>query len=380
MKDKMDSFYILSQPMIGPEPPKYWSYSLLNEWRSCPKRWWLTHAKYDTFQGNYPKRIFPRTLYGLILHRTLEKYNSFLCNNKDNHFPVRNTIQLELRTFFEENAQNPRINKSILKPGFSVDDCINSFKYIKSIMGEGYFSSYRVQKNKNNSESGVPFKGHEITIYADSPPILGRLDLIDGGRIVEIKTGEPESTHQDQLKFYGLLYWLRTGQIPLSLELVYSKTNSVIRIEANAECLENLKCRLTEEIKNINNRISSGLVEPNINAIQCMYCPCRQSCEEYWQYIYTSNPLQKTDSIKGGLLTDVEIKRLPKEWPAAGSFTGKGESSWGDIYINIEKDKCPDEINKKYPQSARILGAILSYEKNHWSLRTGSFTEVFWGY
>lgn len=381
----MNEFYILSEPEGNPEIPKYWSYSQLEEWRNCPRKWWLLRAKYPNINGKYPQVISVPMMEGIILHKTIENFGHYVkdsANGTSSSFKIRNTIHKELKDFFEsESSINPRFNERYLKSKFCLDDSINNFKRIINRTENVFEKKVKYKINAAQSPRSIlPVKGHEVLITIDSPRIQGRIDLIDNGRIIDFKSGVPDDLFKNQMLFYALLFWLKTGQLPSSLEIMFPKHTSISYNELlKIEILMKFRDDLEEEIKNIEADICLGSLKTNIQIDQCGYCPCRQNCADYWQYLNNLN--SNVDTGNGRIKpfwADVEIIELPERWQGFGSCIGIGKSFWGEIYLNIDSDKCPDKSLSKSPKSAKILGALLNYENNHWNLKTKQLTEVFW--
>ncbi|KUG05278.1 hypothetical protein ASZ90_017351 [hydrocarbon metagenome] len=388
--DNMNEFYILNEPEGNPNIPKYWSHSQLEEMRTCPKKWWLLRAKYPNIKGEYPRYFTLHMLHGIILHKTLENFGRYAKKQANyelarSSFRIRSTIQAEIRELLEyESSVNPRFKKSYLKSLLCIDDCINNFKQIISQVENVFISNVNYQYNASPTPTAkLPIKGHEVTIYVECPPIVGRIDFLNDGRIIDFKSGAPDSAYESQLQFYGLLYWLKTGHLPSSLEIVFSNHahatyNNLLSIEK----LTSLRDEVEEEIINIEESIQLGLPEANIRGDQCEYCPCRQNCDEYWIYLNKESQVIELNKDKlEPFWIDTEIIGLPNSWQGFGSCNGIGQSQQlGEVYLNIEPDKCPDRLDNSCPVGARILGAKLRYETNRWYLKTALFTEVFWIY
>ena len=127
------------------------------------------------------------------------------------------------------------------------------------IKGNPKFQTKEMKFGKNQNDDDIPFET-EI----DGVKIIGYLDKVEKGLIVENKTGKKNWTQErvdnhGQLDFYALLYYDFTGFIP-RIELIWKETkeeNGEIVFTGRVEKFERKITR--KEIDNMRKRIKKAL-------------------------------------------------------------------------------------------------------------------------
>jgi len=172
----MNPLYWIHPPCTDPRKPKYWSYSALKEWKSCPKRWWLRNSRYPNWDSSrYPELVSPAAVTGTIVHRGLEAFHEHL---KDEIASRGDSIELidllrsfGLRSFMlkacsvlrEEYLSNPRIDVDTLFARVSVDDCINTFKDLLQLERDFIKLPRQSGYSDGGMKSGVPsMREHQV--------------------------------------------------------------------------------------------------------------------------------------------------------------------------------------------------------------------------
>jgi putative RecB family exonuclease len=120
----------------------------------------------------------------------------------------------------------------------------------------------------------------ELHISHPTLPFVGIIDLVllagDGVTVVDFKTGEPKSLHRQQLMWYAVLWWRRTGQAPVAIEMRYLSHAATFSVSVDdlRSAEENLHARIDE--------LTGLLEEPPATprpGDQCRYCDVRQFCD-----------------------------------------------------------------------------------------------------
>src|SRR5438093_5414394 len=122
----MHRLYSINSPTEPAAKPGHWSFSSLAEWRICPRRWWLLHSKYDG--RPYPTPLTSSALRGKLVHRALEAYSLHFQHSPNVAFDVRRFLRTNLdATLSAQTADNPRVNTSVLRARFSLDEAVAFF-------------------------------------------------------------------------------------------------------------------------------------------------------------------------------------------------------------------------------------------------------------
>jgi len=121
-------------------------------------------------------------------------------------------------------------------------------------------------------ESGLTVRG-----------FIDRVDRAPDGRIrlVDYKTGRSpgsgfESKAMFQMRFYALVWWRMTGDIPTRLQLLYLKDGQVIHYDPNAEDLEATERKILAIREAIAKAVSAGF-QPSPSGL-CAYCSFHEFC------------------------------------------------------------------------------------------------------
>jgi CRISPR/Cas system-associated exonuclease Cas4 (RecB family) len=399
----MDRLYWLRAPIAAPRPPDHWSFSSLGVWRGCPKQWWLERAAYPNVSGiGYPPKIHHTALRGRLIHRTLEELAKATMSERVDGvvqptpaaavgtFPVRKVMRNALESLLSDISKtNPRSDVEELRSRVSFDDCVNLLKAILTSTPPNA-SRATPQKSTDASPSHGDrpqsrLNGAEVSIEVRSPPIAGRLDFVESGAIVEFKTGAPADAHLDQLRFYAMLWWLRTGRPPTSLSLLYAGEHALRRVEVPGEGdLRDSAERVSVEISAIEGALADSAVSARPDIETCKRCSVRQLCDEYWSAPAT----EQLRGVRGGgaglvadagsSRADLELVSLPESWRVGEACIGQVTSiSVGSLRASIPAEKCPPAGSHR-PSRARLLGAILRAGPRGPEAFATQETEVFW--
>ena len=192
--------------------------------------------------------------------------------------------------------------------------------------------------------------------------------------------GQPreDEQHNEQLRFYALLWWLRTGVLPDELKLAYVRTDKWVDIPVpTLQEIRRLRDEYNSTIMSANQAINERSSEARTNEETCRYCAVRQLCGEYWQSTNTL-PLRIPKPDAETSFVDVRLSDFPIMWTGSGALSGVAKSDvCGEVSVFIGANKCPSAGSVR-PQSAVLLGARLQREGERWKVTAPPASEVFW--
>lgn len=333
----MHSIYHARLPIQAPKMPQQFSFSLLSDGKRCPRRWWLIRAKYDEMDGSYPQPPIPATISGKIVHGVLAEFAKALqianypdvdsesFRNVRQAFPIRNLVRQLRQAELDALQSNPRANLAILREQVSLDKCINSFKALiheGSVLGsviESSASNHFAHSNRtafknaasHNMPVPVPAMLPEVPVSVHDPPILGKIDLISttskGDTIVEYKTGKPAPSHEEQSRFYALLWFLKTQRIVLQRKIIYGGEGAIELSGLDKPALDAELNRVRDEIQQVLLALEKVVPEARVSMDECSVCPVRQLCDAYWEN-------SETDSNRWNLAEMDDALERDNEW------------------------------------------------------------------
>ena len=313
----MKPLYQIAKPTSGAHPPAYYSHTGLTQIESCPRRWWLLHAKYDALAGPYPEPVSSGAMRGSIVHAALERFSvewSRSAMSKElggikafrQQFPIREIVREMRRRLLESARANPRAQMAMLEANVSVDSCISLFKdLVRQSYSEPAFGSPLPAEQFDDrsaerraaafmepigerAKKVVPCPAvlPEVVLRVEDPRVHGKIDLVatreDGDSLVEYKTGEAKPEHEKQSRLYAFLWWEVTGRIVRERQLLYPNQNPVKLGALTQAELEKEGVQLRARIAWANGELQSALPIVRFDAERCRSCTVRQLCEEYW--------------------------------------------------------------------------------------------------
>jgi len=433
MNDMHPVFYA-RQPVQGAHLPSYFSFSSLRAVEICPRRWWLLHSQYLSIKGAYPQTVSEASIRGNIVHNTLECFGKVLKAAGSpapgsegflvvlRGFRPRSIILQERQKEIDALASNPRVNISLLRDSIGADACLNTFKRLfRGAYGSSGGGNLVLQRSSterqdlteqpsasstNQNPRGLlsrdgPGASREVScpaflpeqsITLDQPPLTGRLDLVEtdpeGDRLTEYKTGQEKPEHEQQLRFYALLWWRRTGRLFRRSRILYADQEPK---EFSGLDLAEVRGEETEIQQRVNAAILAlqRKLPPAIpKAETCAFCPVRQLCTDYWTAPSTI-PLRLSSGDGMGkddhevLFRDLEIDfsqgviqngelliqnhRLPPSLPMLESKP---------VRVAIPLRFLPGDLSTV--RRVRLLGVVPHIEPNVIRVQTTIRSEIFW--
>src|SRR5690606_2315295 len=147
------SLYSHPYDIQPPKSPRYWSYSALSVWRSCPLRWWLENSQYNGDQRRYPRRMHSSTVEGIVVHRVLDRFAGFIKEQLATgpmeyetlraSFAVRTETLRQLEEVCQQELRsNPRIDVELLRGRVDIDACVNAFRRAAPLLWSALPATY----------------------------------------------------------------------------------------------------------------------------------------------------------------------------------------------------------------------------------------------
>lgn len=391
----MNDLYRIPGPSSPPPVPDRWSFSSLQEWRNCPRRWWLVRAGYPGITGRYPQLVHAATIAGRLVHDALEAFarqaarafaDGATYDKARRSFPVRMFMKRRLREIIDAEIEpNPRLDASGALAKLALDECVNAFRSAAGAVlgssiptGAGWTSHGPLA-----SPRGGPPDGAERIVTIEDPPLTGRLDLTRAGVVYDFKTGEPAQDHLEQLRVYALLIWQAFGTPPAGLELYYVRTGTRMLVPVPSENeLSELRANLRLEIEAANEAVRSGAVAVKPSVDGCRWCPVRQYCDDYWDSSETDAlrwpGCSRRIDAEGTQVhfADLELTDFPSQTGSEGyygvAYTPTGES----VSLALPAAMSPGPGAR--PEKLRLLGARIERTTDRVAVSASKQTEVFW--
>lgn len=236
------SFYELQSPTAWAEPPSMWSSTSLDDVEACPRRWQLLRSRWGDFE-RFPVRPHPAAVEGRIIHEALDRLTR-ACGQRGN--PAFGSPEfsaaLSDADFFPGFARAVAEWQQRLtahpRPGppfrlrASGDELANRAvrMFREQYKAEGNVS---LQAAERVTDAPADVKAilvrkralSEVKLTHPTLPFVGILDRVqdagEGVEVVDFKTGKPSEKHRGQLLRYALLWWRKTGDVPVRVSAQY---------------------------------------------------------------------------------------------------------------------------------------------------------------
>ena len=400
----MDALYWVPKRSSGPQPPPHWSYTSLKQFSDCPRKWCLANSNFDELNGGkIPNVPNPSQITGRIVHGmldSLERFREMFCADGDSlctaeldellsKFGVRKRARELLVNEKAGLNKNLRCKPDKILGQISLDDCVAQFKrVVVNRYPHGPCKTVsRKASVKTSGRTAMRSVGAEIELSHNDPPLIGYVDYVGDGKIVEVKTGKFAEEHLAQAKFYALLYKYQFGAPPSLVSVEYaSASEQSFTQQIDPEELVALDREVRETIQNAHNQIEDHEFKAIPSAENCRHCHVRFACEDYWRSEQTKSLRLSLGSVRafefGGsakqVYLDTELQELPSNWEPSTSMTGEVQFN-DDVTVNLRigASLCPKNDEVK-PARARILNAEIRLEETGMTIGTTSASEVFW--
>lgn len=381
--------YELSSPTKWVSAPELFSFSSLNALESCPLRWQLTRSRWGE-HARFPERPRPAALEGSIVHEAIELLVRALGRRG---MPGIGTTgfqealdEVEFWDYFrrELDRWNTRLSEHPRSGPFFVlrtpprelaNRAIRLFReqYTPRDAAPSTSTMHPAQASREEMDPKALLKARgalsEIELEHPTVPFRGIIDLVelsqDGVHIVDFKTGKQKDSHEEQLLLYALLWWRKTGEVPVCTVVQYM--NHRVQFDVNESSLLEAERRLASNINAAHRLLSRTPAEARPSSDHCHHCPVRAFCDEGWALHQAS----QGRSVEGTVDLEVTIATRP----SPGGFLA--ESIWGEV--NVVYDAA---VGAKLPplhEGSRIrLLAAMSREGGQ-TLEVRPWTEVYAG-
>lgn len=270
---------------------------------TCPLQWQLIHSTYGDVH-KFPTRPNPSAVEGTIVHHVLDELFKKLAFDglpelgspefAEAIASLNITGKVEALISEHENqiSRHPRGGGCRLRTGTQqiVNQVIRLFRaeYPKA---KSNTSAPPKPLNVSSLGSAVQLlpllreRGalSEVRLAHPKLPFEGIIDLVriddEIISVVDFKTGAPKPAHRDQLLIYAVLWWRKTGALPIQIEVRYLSGTDVVPVDA--PLLEETEVALARRIDAVNTILSSAPAVARIGE-HCQYCDVRQFCSDYW--------------------------------------------------------------------------------------------------
>lgn len=299
-----------------PTKPALWSYSSLKEIELCPRRWMLSRATYPDLWGRrgYPALPVVAAIFGNVVHGVVERLAQSLAGaGIESATPGavisvlgdqggwRGIVMREIEHQLARFDDNPRVNAERIERVREelIRRAPQAADQVKVFLGRGALPAGR---RSSDGEASTPGKGKptrlpagpgthaEREVWADALRLTGRIDLlvIDDAdvTVVDFKTGEEDSGHDDQVRLYALLWRLDDqtnpeGRPATKLEVAYlSRTRSVEPLDrAGLSALESSTATRIAAADAITEEASPAAIPSSEG---CQFCQVKHLCDVYW--------------------------------------------------------------------------------------------------
>ncbi|MGY1609375.1 RecB family exonuclease [Geodermatophilus sp. SYSU D00700] len=302
-----------------PTTPALWSYSSLKEIEVCPRRWMLSHATYPDLWGRrgYPSLPVVAAIFGNVVHGVVERLAQALADASieaatpgavisvlGDQGGWRGIVMREIEHQLARFDDNPRVSaeridrvrEELIRRAPQAADQVKVFlgrEALPAGRGSSTAEASTWGTGKPSRLPAAPGTHAEREVCADTLRLTGRIDLlvIDDAdvTVVDFKTGEEDTGHDDQVRLYALLWSLDDqtnpeGRPATKLEVAYpSRTRFVEPLDqAGLNALESSTAAriavadaITEEVAPTATPSPEG----------CQFCQVKHLCDVYWSTI-----------------------------------------------------------------------------------------------
>lgn len=121
--------------------------------------------------------------------------------------------------------------------------------------------------------------GRTIQLNARPDLALGRPAGADARSVlIDLKTGSPQHTHIDDLRFYALVFMLRWGAPPWRIASYYAPDGTWSAEDVSADVLDAAARRTSDAVVRIAEIVASGRPPALSPGAACRWCALRETC------------------------------------------------------------------------------------------------------
>jgi len=294
------SFYELLSPTAWAEPPPMWSSTSLDDVEACPRRWQLLRSRWGDFE-RFPVRPHAAAVEGRIIHEAVDRLTR-ACGQRGNpsfgspEFSAALTDAEFFPGFARAVAEWQQRLTAHPRPGppfrlrASGDELANRAvrMFREQYKAEGNVSlqaAERVTDAPADVKSLLVRKRalSEVKLTHPKLPFVGILDRVqdagEGVEVVDFKTGKPSEKHRRQLLRYALLWWRKTGDVPVRVSAQYLQGVESWPVAQGA--LEDIEADLEKKIPLLTAVLNDHPAAANPGT-SCHTCAVRARCAAGW--------------------------------------------------------------------------------------------------
>lgn len=340
--DRDKTFWRVIYPSAWPQAPSWMSYSTLADMEACPRRWSLNAAEYPEAWGRhgYPRPQQTTTIEGTVVHFSLQKLMGALvrsgCPSLAHESAivtlkglggftaiVLNTLEQTLQAYNGHPRTEPVLDDIRRRLMARVPELRSRVQKLLTrihLEVSSGTSAKIANELKNNSRRPLSQGSYaEVAFRSSELRWRGIADLLTLSNthceIRDFKTGAPGEEHKLQLRIYALL-WARdsdinpSGRLADRLVISYEEGDMEVLAPSEVEL-----CSLEDELRMRTARALSDLqaVPPEAHPSHenCMYCPVRHLCDEYWPWY------AREGSNDNSGFGDVQIRLIGQHGPSS---------------------------------------------------------------
>ncbi len=294
------NFYELQGPTAWADPPSRWSSTSLDDVEACPRRWQLLRSRWGDFE-RFPVRPHPAAIEGQIVHEALDALTR-ACGQRGNPAfgSAEFTAALTDANFYPGFARavaewqqrltsHPRPGPAFRLRASGEELANRAVRMFREQYKPGGLFPW--QPAERPTETPADVKAllkqkralSEVMLTHPKLPFVGILDRVqdagEGVEIVDFKTGEPSEKHRKQLLRYAILWWRKTGDVPVRVSARY--LDGVEAWPATREALEDVEADLVKMLPLLTDALSShpAVAKPGSG---CHSCAVRARCAAGW--------------------------------------------------------------------------------------------------
>ena len=382
-----------------PKPPRTWSFSSLSEAESCARRYSLRRATYPGIweRSGYPEPPPWSTVEGNVVHGCLEQIVNEI-NGVSNSMPHSERVVAALQSLGGYSAVisaavETEVSKLQANPR-SRDRAANLESELLRKQGEMRLD-IQIRLSRVPDLSGAPRvpieSGHvsrtsalglgthpEVQLEALPLRLTGIADLViveeEACEIRDYKTGQPNEGHEDQLRFYALL-WAKDSdknprEIPVTRLAADYKDGEQVFDSPSDEDLERLESVVADRVSRADAEVTTRPPEarPSPECVE-KRCPVRHLCDEYW-----ASEFSRPDSESN--FCDLELTEAVESGPR--SWLMRSVHFTEPLFVRAKAPTQVDAINESSDRGVRALNVrITESEEGRTTVSLTRFSEVW---
>jgi len=334
----------VSAPDAWPDLPSAWSFSVLREIESCPRRWALRAAEYPNIweSSGYPPLLSVRGLEGQVIHEAVKRIAGALseggCQSVSDSAAVEVLRGLGgytkvLNELIEKVVGRHRSNPRMQRVQEQVSAELGREVPIMRQQVQRHLLHVDLTPRRPSLQPGdrrdarAPLgegSYSELSLHSARLNWVGIVDMLqvrDGKcSIWEFKSGAPDEIHQEQVRSYALLWIDDAVRNPAGFpaeKLVLSYADRRLELAPpGPEALAALRSELQGRIVAATKASSETPPPARPNPENCRFCDVRHLCTEYWATMPTWKGGSEAADGFGDIQVTVGSKRGPRSWDA----------------------------------------------------------------